>query len=656
MELETKLLDAVETGDLFESSFENIQDWLKADFLPSWVKESIDELIQADAWEELNDRFYKDLAFGTGGMRGRTIGRQPTSQEMGEGLDPRNPVQAATGTNVLNDFTIIKATIGLYRYVSEYLKRNNSIDIPRFIIAHDVRFFSRHFCELSASTWNRLGGQALIFEGPRSTPQLSFSVRHYKAHCGAVITASHNPFHDNGFKVYFQDGAQVVSPHAESIVEKVSEVDLKSVVPHLDKDLEAIKILDVSADALYIQCIEGVLSIEDKSEASDLKVVFSPIHGTGGIASIPVLKEMGVSVFEVPEQSLMDSAFPTVASPNPENASALEMAIQEANRVQADVVIATDPDADRMGVAVRTNEGVMQLLTGNQIGSLLAEYRIQTLKERSILPEEGTDKAVLIKTFVTTPMQDAIAKSHCLKVINTLTGFKWIGQKLANYEQIMRTEYRKAEGIEINYDATDSMTRAEILMDYSAYFVFGGEESYGYLAQDAVRDKDANASVALFCEMAAYYKSQNRSVIDALDSLYLKHGYYNEQMINLFYEGAAGAQKISNILNSYRSNPPEAFGEFKIATIKDFGVDTIYDSDGDLIPKQDFFVLEFENGFSYAVRASGTEPKIKFYVFGFKATNGTSNLTQIKEDSNAEMTMLKDLIEEDAHQRSMNGI
>ena len=656
MELETKLLDAVETGDLFESSFENIQDWLKADFLPSWVKESIDELIQADAWEELNDRFYKDLAFGTGGMRGRTIGRQPTSQEMGEGLDPRNPVQAATGTNVLNDFTIIKATIGLYRYVSEYLKRNNSIDIPRFIIAHDVRFFSRHFCELSASTWNHLGGQALIFEGPRSTPQLSFSVRHYKAHCGAVITASHNPFHDNGFKVYFQDGAQVVSPHAESIVEKVSEVDLKSVVPHLDKDLEAIKILDVSADALYIQCIEGVLSIEDKSEASDLKVVFSPIHGTGGIASIPVLKEMGVSVFEVPEQSLMDSAFPTVASPNPENASALEMAIQEANRVQADVVIATDPDADRMGVAVRTNEGVMQLLTGNQIGSLLAEYRIQTLKERSILPEEGTVKAVLIKTFVTTPMQDAIAKSHGLKVINTLTGFKWIGQKLANYEQIMRTEYRKAEGIEINYDATDSMTRAEILMDYSAYFVFGGEESYGYLAQDAVRDKDANASVALFCEMAAYYKSQNRSVIDALDSLYLKHGYYNEQMINLFYEGAAGAQKISNILNSYRSNPPEAFGEFKIATVKDFGVDTIYDSDGDLIPKQDFFVLEFENGFSYAVRASGTEPKIKFYVFGFKATNGTSNLTQIKEDSNAEMTMLKDLIEEDAHQRSMNGI
>ena len=214
-------------------------------------------------------------------------------------------------------------------------------------------------------------------------------------------------------------------------------------------------------------------------------------------------------------------------------------------------------------------------------------------------------------------MQDAIAKSHGLKVVNTLTGFKWIGKKLANYEQIMREEYRKAEGIDIQYDTTDAITRAEILMDYSTYFVFGGEESYGYLAQDTVRDKDANASVALFCEMAAFYKSQNTSIIDALNNLYLKHGYYNEQMINLYYEGAAGAQKIANILSSYRSNPPKAFGDFKVSHFKDFGVDTLYDSDGELIPKQDFFVLEFENGYSFAVRGSGTEPKIKFYVFGY---------------------------------------
>lgn len=652
MDRDNRLLEAVKSGALLENSLANIQDWLRADFLPTWVKDSVCELIEAEAWEELNDRFYKDLAFGTGGMRGRTIGRRATRPEMGEQGDPKQPVRAATGTNVLNDFTIIKATVGLYSYVSEYLIQEKVIDIPRFIIAHDVRFFSRHFCELAASTWSRLGGQALIFEGPRSTPQLSFSVRHFKAHCGAVITASHNPYHDNGFKVYFGDGAQVVSPHAEAIVEEVAQVNLKQVATFLEKDLTKVTVLDASADRLYTDLIQDVLSIEEASQESDLKVVFSPIHGTGGIASLPVLKKMGIDVYEVAEQSVMDSGFSTVLSPNPENASALEMALKEADQVGADLVIATDPDADRMGVAVRNNEGAMQLLTGNQIGSLLAEYRIQTLKERSVLPEEGTENAVLIKTFVTTPMQDAIARSHGLKVVNTLTGFKWIGKKLATYEQVMRDEYRKAEGIDIQYDTTDAITRAEILMDYSTYFVFGGEESYGYLAQDTVRDKDANASVALFCEMAAYYKSQNRSMIDALDSLYLQHGYYNEQMINLFYEGAAGAEKIANILRSYRSDPPKAFGNFKVSHIKDFGVDTLYDNDGERIPKQDFFVLEFENGYSFAVRGSGTEPKIKFYVFGYAATEGTQDLSQIKLESNVEMEALKALIEADAHERA----
>ena len=652
MDRDNRLLEAVKSGALLENSLANIQDWLRADFLPTWVKDSVCELIEAEAWEELNDRFYKDLAFGTGGMRGRTIGRRATRPEMGEQGDPKQPVRAATGTNVLNDFTIIKATVGLYSYVSEYLIQEKVIDIPRFIIAHDVRFFSRHFCELAASTWSRLGGQALIFEGPRSTPQLSFSVRHFKAHCGAVITASHNPYHDNGFKVYFGDGAQVVSPHAEAIVGEVAQVNLKQVATFLEKDLTKVTVLDASADRLYTDLIQDVLSIEEASQESDLKVVFSPIHGTGGIASLPVLKKMGIDVYEVAEQSVMDSGFSTVLSPNPENASALEMALKEADQVGADLVIATDPDADRMGVAVRNNEGAMQLLTGNQIGSLLAEYRIQTLKERSVLPEEGTENAVLIKTFVTTPMQDAIARSHGLKVVNTLTGFKWIGKKLATYEQVMRDEYRKAEGIDIQYDTTDAITRAEILMDYSTYFVFGGEESYGYLAQDTVRDKDANASVALFCEMAAYYKSQNRSMIDALDSLYLQHGYYNEQMINLFYEGAAGAEKIANILRSYRSDPPKAFGNFKVSHIKDFGVDTLYDNDGERIPKQDFFVLEFENGYSFAVRGSGTEPKIKFYVFGYAATEGTQDLSQIKLESNVEMEALKALIEADAHERA----
>jgi phosphoglucomutase len=315
MKIEEKLLKAVEEKKVLESTAENIRYWIVADFLPLWVKTSIKELIDAQAWDELNDRFYKNLAFGTGGMRGRTLGKRPTSEELGADMNPRNPIRAAVGTNVLNDFTIIKATIGLYNYVAAYLKSNDILDIPRFVIAHDVRYFSRHFCELSASTWNRLGGQALIFEGPRSTPQLSFSVRHYKAHCGAVITASHNPYHDNGFKVYFGDGAQVVSPHAKNIVSEVGLVGLESVVAHLEKELANVKTLGALADRAYTDLMEEVLSDESPNQESSLKVVFTPIHGTGGIASVPVLKKMGIDVFEIEEQNKMDPAFPTVASP-----------------------------------------------------------------------------------------------------------------------------------------------------------------------------------------------------------------------------------------------------------------------------------------------------------------------------------------------------
>ena len=430
MSLKEALLAAKEKGELFESSAEHISYWLESDFMPKWVKASIEELITENAWEELNDRFYRNLAFGTGGMRGRTIGRISTSYELEEGEASR-PLKPAVGTNVLNDFTIIKATIGLYHYVSEYLKSKGSIDIPRFVIAHDVRYFSRHFCELCASTWTQLGGQALIFEDARSTPQLSFSVRHYNAHCGAVITASHNPYHDNGFKVYFDDGAQVVAPHAESIVDAVNAVDLSATIPFLEKSLEGVMTLGESADDAYKNLLKEVLSNEASADADPLKVVFSPIHGTGAIISVPLLKEMGIDVHSVEEQDIMDSAFPTVNSPNPENASALKMALDKAEFVGADVVIATDPDADRMGVAVRDTEGSMKLLSGNQIGSLLADYRIKTLKERKVLPEEGSENAALIKTFVTTPMQDAIGKAHGLKVVNTLTGFKWIGKKIS---------------------------------------------------------------------------------------------------------------------------------------------------------------------------------------------------------------------------------
>ena len=644
--------DASASGKLLESTAKNLSTWAEAEFLPSWVNESISELVEQGAWEELNDRFYRELAFGTGGMRGRTIGKVSSKVELGAYDESGAPAYAAVGTNVLNDFNIVRATIGLYQYVSAYLEGIGSYDQPRFVIAHDVRHFSRHFCLLAASTWNRLGGQAIIFDGPRSTPQLSFSVREYKAHCGAVITASHNPPHDNGFKVYFQDGAQVVSPHAEAIVEQVQAVTLDAVPDFLELDLSKVITLGSEADALYLEVLDSVVLDREVLEKESLKVVFTPIHGTGAISCIPALKNLGVEVVEVPEQAKLDGSFPTVASPNPENAEALEMAITKAKASDASVVLATDPDADRMGVAVRNSQGELVLLTGNQIGTLLAEYRIASLKDADILPEDGNENAALIKTFVTSPMQEAVANWHGIKVVNTLTGFKWIGEKLADYEASMKAALYEKEGLALDVDACDLWTRAELLMDYSTFFVFGGEESYGYLASDRVRDKDANSAVIMFCEMVAFLQAQDMTVPDFLDSLYLQHGYYLEDTINIYYEGAAGSQKIANILASYRSDAPKGFGAIEVTKFTDFGRDTIEDIDGKAIPPQDFYFIELSNGFSFAVRGSGTEPKIKFYLFGRSEVLDPEQLAAIKSATRDVMESLKTAIEADARERA----
>ena len=651
-----RLIEEIESagaqGSLLESTVANLKIWANADFLPDWVGASIAELVEKSAWEELNDRFYQNMAFGTGGIRGRTIGKIATAAETGTLSEMGTPEHAAVGTNVLNDFNLIRATVGMFRYVEKYLKDSGRYDLPRFVIAHDVRHFSRHFCELAASTWCKLGGQALIFEGPRSTPQLSFAVRQFKATCGAVITASHNPPHDNGFKAYFEDGAQVVSPHAEGIVDLVNQVGLEELTQFLDVDLSPVIVLDAKADEPYLSMLEEMVVDTDVMKNESPKVVFSPIHGCGAISSVPVLKKLGVEVIEVPEQMQPDGRFPTVKSPNPENAEALEMAIAKANETKADVVLATDPDADRMGVAVRSRAGEMVLLSGNQIGTLLAEYRISTLKDAEIIPEDGGDNTVLIKTFVTSPMQEAVATWHGLKTINTLTGFKWIGEKLAAYQAEMEAALFEKEGLVVDYDACDVWTKADLMLDYSTYFVFGGEESYGYLASDKVRDKDANAAVVMFCELAAYLKAQEMTFPEYLDALYLQHGYYEEKTINIYYEGAAGSQKIKNILESYRENPPKVFGEVSVSGFIDFGKDEIIDADGKRIPPQDFYFLELSNGYSFAVRGSGTEPKIKFYVFGRSDVTVPEELDQVKTNAAEVMQSMLAAIEADARKRA----
>lgn len=637
-------------GKLLDSAAQNLSEWLGGGFLPDWALGSVRELVEAGQFDELNDRFYQYMEFGTGGMRGRTIGRIQTGAERGDGPATGHPAHPAVGSNVLNDFNVIRAVIGLYRYTEAYFAEQGRFEQPRLVIAHDVRYFSRHFCELAASAWTRLGGLAFVFAGPRSTPELSYSVRHLRATAGVVITASHNPPHDNGFKVYFEDGGQVVEPQASGIIAEVNRVELKDLPDFLAVDLAKVVILPELAGEAYAREAASVVLDPGVFADNPLQVVFSPIHGTGGITSVPLMEHFGINFQTVEEQMVQDPAFSTVKSPNPENAEALSMAIALANRSGADLVLATDPDCDRMGVAVRDEQGEMVLLTGNQIGALLAEYRITKYKELGWLPAAGTSSAALIKTFVTSELQAAIAAQHGLKVINTLTGFKWIAGKIGNWEKDLVVKLREREGLALDYDRTDRRKRAELLLKYSTFYVFGGEESYGYLASDTVRDKDGNAAVLMFCELAAAVKKRGETLPAYLDSLYERYGYYEEALGQIYYEGAAGSAKIKRILESYRSDTPKEIGGVGVTKFTDFGRDEIYDADGMKIPSQNFYELKLANGYSYAVRGSGTEPKIKFYLFAREDVEA-GGLEALKKRTRERLETLRLAIEQDADAR-----
>lgn len=651
MDLKNAILKANSSGALLDSTKEIILEWLDADFLPEWSLQSLTELVSAEKWDELNNRFYQYITFGTGGMRGRTISYDVTEAERGGAGEKETPAHAALGSNLLNDFNIIRACIGLFRYTESYLKEaGRSYEIPSLVIAHDVRHYSRYFCELCASTWSKLGGNAYIYDGPRSTPQLSFSVRFLGAHCGVVITASHNPYHDNGFKAYFEDGAQVVSPHAEGIVDAFKQVALKDLPPYLNLDLDRAVTLSAELDAAYQESTKGSLVDMEVIAEQKPKVVFTPIHGTGAIASLPILKAAGLDPVVVDEQMVQDSNFSTVKSPNPENAEALSLAVAKAKEVEADLLIGTDPDCDRMAVAARDENGEYVILSGNQTGSLLAAYRVEQFKAKGILPEAGTKNAAIIKTFVTTPLQEKIGEANGLKVINTLTGFKWIGEKLADWEKILDEAMLK-EGIALDYDRMPVDSKRELLMKHSTWYVFGGEESFGYLCDDSVRDKDGNAATLAVIELAAWLKSKGKTILQYLDDVYIRYGFYLETLGNVYLEGAAGAQQIKNILNSYRSDPPKSIGGIEVESMTDFGRDEIFDADGKRIPSQDFYLVKLANGYQYAVRGSGTEPKIKFYVFASAPVKDASELSAVKAGTGEEVERIKNAIVDDAMTR-----
>ncbi|MDA7756317.1 phospho-sugar mutase [Opitutales bacterium] len=647
-------LEAAEKSKkIFPSTKANCEEYISLKSLPSWANESITELIEKECWEELNDRFYKSLSFGTGGMRGRTIGKIVTQEEKGKSSEKETPKHAAIGTNTLNEITIAKATKALFKYIEEWLSINGEFEQPRLVVAHDVRHFSPEFSKLVAITWEKLGGYAMIFDGPRSTPQLSYTVRNRQAHTGVVITASHNPYHDNGFKAYFNDGGQLVPPHAQKVVEYFNDFNLEEIVELLstDRDLGELKLLGKEDDLSYGAVLEdAVLSPNLLSEQS-VKLVFSPIHGTGGISTIPALLDHGVDVVTVKSQNQFDPNFSSVKSPNPENKEALSLSIDEAKRTKSDAVLASDPDCDRIGVAVR-NEKDFVCLSGNQIACLLAEYRLISLKSKQLLKPENKDGFTLLKTFVTTSMLEKIAKEHGVNCVNTPTGFKWMAQKLNNYEDRAILGIKEKEGIGIDFDSTDLFTRIDILSRYSKYVVLAAEESYGYLPMDLVRDKDGNAASLAVAELLAYLKSLDIKPLDFLDKLYIKYGFHYEKTENIYFDGAEGSEQIIKIMKSHRKSPCEKFNGLAVSKVKDFSHSGLLDEEDQSIEKENFIMITLENGFKIAIRPSGTEPKIKFYLFGESLPN-PQNISETKEKIISQINELGAFLVNDAKERAI---
>jgi phosphoglucomutase len=645
IDLYEALQRAADEGFLLPASSANISRLLSAGTNPVY-QEAVEELAEKKQWTELNDRFFKNLAFGTGGLRGRTIGKIVTRAEAGKGAGASCPEFPCVGTNAMNFYNVSRATQGLVGYAREFVSKHNPGARPSIVIAHDTRHFSRAFGELAAKVATEIGCDVFLFEAARSTPELSFAVRKTNATAGIVITASHNPPHDNGYKVYFADGAQIVEPHASAIIERVNKL--------AGETYEALPVaqqgrlihLGAQMDESYTAALRGlVLQPEIVAGQRDLKIVFTAIHGTGGVVSVPVLRELGFQVITVGEQDRPDGAFPTVQSPNPENADALAMGVKLAETENADLVIGTDPDSDRMGVAVRNAKGRMQLLTGNQIGSLLADYRTRTLKERGILHAGNAGRAVIVKTLVTTDLQKKIAERHGLHCVETLTGFKYIGEKLGNYEAALPPEIRE------NYPKLPAEEARTALLQHSYFFVFGGEESYGYSGADFVRDKDANGAAIMFAEVAAYAKSRQLTLDQLLDQIYVEYGLHLEKNGSLSFEGAEGAEKIRRLAESYHSNPPPEIDGAKVADLKDFALGGIKDSEGAILPREKMTIFQLADGRRIAVRPSGTEPKIKFYMFGVNASVRAENLNQAKADLTRSLNQLWEWVQQDVKRR-----
>ena len=631
------LKSAAKSGSLSPAALVNVTGWLESGALPAEAMAALDDLVARGCWGELEDRFYKGIAFGTGGMRGRTVGRVPAAGE----LDAAGrPVRAAVGSACLNDVNVLRAAIGLYRHVSA------GHPSPRIVVAHDVRHFSRHFAELVASAWTRLGGEAHLFAGPRSTPQLSFTVRHLGAQAGVVITASHNPSHDNGFKCCLGDGGQVTPPADAAIVAEVGRLGPAEVADYMDKDLGGVLTVGSDAEEAYLaRLVDAAVDPEALARHAP-RVVYTNLHGTGDVMIEPALRRLGVDPLLVDEQREHDGAFPTVSSPNPESAAAFTLALRLASEKGADVILATDPDTDRVGAAVPLPEGGHRLLNGNEVAALLAEHRISALKDAGVLPAAGSPNAAVVKSLVTTPLVAAVCARHGVRCVETLVGFKWIARKLERWSR------KLAEQAGPEAPLLPLRRRAPLALRHSCLFLFGAEESYGYLADDAVRDKDANAAVLLLVEYAAVLRSRGRTLLDALDALHLSHGAHHEDRLDLAFEGAEGAAAIRRLVASWRSAPPATVDGSKVVRVTDYERDEVTDAEGERMPPEEFLIIDLADGRRVAVRASGTEPKAKFYAFTRAEVADADDLAAARERARKSALSLRAWLEADARRRA----
>lgn len=561
---------------------ENYEKWCSDDYFDEKTRDELKALKGNDA--EIEDRFYRQLEFGTGGLRG-VIG---------------------AGTNRMNIYTVRQATQGLANYILSQNGQEKGV-----AIAFDSRIMSPEFAKEAALCLNANGIKAYLFESLRPTPELSFAVRHLGCIAGIVITASHNPREYNGYKVYWEDGAQITPPHDKNILAEVAKVTEFSMVKTMEekeaRDKGLLTTIGSEIDDLYMEELkkQSIHPEVIKDMAGDIKIVYTPLHGTGNLPVRRVLKELGFeNVYVVPEQEKPDGNFPTVAYPNPESPKAFELALKLAKEVDADIVLATDPDADRLGVYCKdTKSGEYVTFTGNMSGMLIAEYILRERTATNTMPKNPA----LVETIVTTDMAKAIAKAYGVTLIEVLTGFKYIGEQIKWFEEKGNHNY-----------------------------VFGLEESYGCLAGTYARDKDACVAVMMLCEVASWYKSKNMTLWDAMVQMYEKYGYYKEGLETMTLKGKDGAKQISDMMTKMRENPPKELAGLKVLAVRDYKEDTRKDlSTGEVtktgLPASNVLYYELSNNSWCCVRPSGTEPKIKFYfgVVGENLQDGADKLNAL---------------------------